>query len=72
MPQARGRRLMPSISDALSNMVGHRLEKNVWYFDYRTDLTDRLCNAVGMDLSRPVMTRSQMMKVMSQVKRPRN
>jgi hypothetical protein len=57
-----------AISDALPNMVGHRLEKNVWYFDYRTDLTDRLCNAVGVDLSRQVMTRSQMMKV----QRPRD
>jgi hypothetical protein len=47
-----------AISDALSNMVGHRLEKNVWYFDYRTDLTERLCDAVGVDLSRQVMTRS--------------
>ena len=46
-----------AISDALSNMVGHRLEKNVWYFDYRTDLTDRLRNAVSVDLSRQVITR---------------
>ena len=61
-----------AVSDALSNMVGHRLDANVYHFDYRTDLTDALCDAVGIDLSRQVMTKSQMNKVMSVVKRPRS
>lgn len=61
-----------SVAHDLSNMVGHRLDANVWHFDYRTDLTDALCDAVGIDLSREVMTKAQMNKVMSAVKRPRS
>ena len=60
-----------SVARDLANMVGHHLDSNVWLFDYRTDLTDALCEAVGIDLSRRVMTKSQMNKVMSVVKRPR-
>lgn len=55
-----------------TGMVGHHLDSNVWLFDYRTDLTDALCDAVGIDLSRRVMTKAQMNKVMSVVKRPRS
>ena len=61
-----------SVAEALSNMVGHRLDANVYHFDYRTDLTDALCDAVGIDLSREAMTKSQMNKVMSAVKKPRS
>ena len=61
-----------AVSEALANMVGHRLDANVYHFDYRTDLTDALCDAVGIDLSRQVMTKSQMNKVMSVVKKPRS
>lgn len=60
------------ISGALHDMVGHHLDANVYHFDYRTDLTDALCAAVGIDLSREVMTKDQMNKVMSSVKKPRN
>ena len=61
-----------SVAEALSNMVGHRLDANVYHFDYRTDLTDALCSCVGIDLSRQVMTKSQINKVMSVVKKPRS
>jgi hypothetical protein len=61
-----------SVASDLSSMVGHHLDSNVWLFDYRTDLTDALCDAVGIDLSRRVMTKSQMNKVMGVVKRPRS
>lgn len=61
-----------AVAEALANMTGHRLDANVYHFDYRTDLTDALCEAVGIDLSREVMTKSQMNKVMSVVKRPRS
>ncbi|MBS5402015.1 MULTISPECIES: hypothetical protein [Bifidobacterium] len=53
-------------------MTGHHLDSNVWLFDYRTDLTDALCEAVGVDLSRRVMTKAQMNAVMSAVKKPRS
>ena len=59
------------VANDLANMVGHHLDSNVWLFDYRTDLTDALCEAVGIDLSRRVMTKSQMNGVMSAVKRSR-
>lgn len=59
------------VASDLASMVGHHLDSNVWLFDHRTDLTDALCDAVGIDLSRRVMTKSQMNKVMSVVKRPR-
>lgn len=61
-----------AVSDALRNIVGHRLDANIYHFDYRTDLTDALCSCVDIDLSRQFMTKSQMNKVMSVVKRPRN
>ena len=61
-----------AVAEALRSMVGHRLDANVYHFDYRTDLTDALCAAVEIDLSRQVMTKSQMNKVMSVVKRPRS
>ena len=61
-----------AVAEALSNMVGHRLDANVYHFDYRTDLTDALCSCVGVDLSREAMTKSQMNQVMSVVKKPRS
>ena len=61
-----------AVAEALSGMVGHRLDANIYYFDYRTDLTDALCDAVGIDLSREAMTKAQMNKVMSIVKKPRS
>ena len=59
-------------SEALRNMTGRRLDANVYHFDYRTDLTDALCSCVGIDLSRQMMTKSQMNNVMSVVKKPRS
>lgn len=61
-----------AVAEALSGMTGHNLDANVWFFDYRTDLTDALCGCVGIDLSRQVMTKSQMNAVMSAVKNPRS
>ena len=61
-----------AVQEALSNMVGHRLDANVYHFDYRTDLTDALCECVGVDLSRRVMTRGQIRSLMAEVKKPRS
>ena len=66
-----GRPSADAVAEALRNMVGHRLDANAYFFDYRTDLTDALCDAVGVDLSRQVMTKAQINKVMSVVKKPR-
>lgn len=35
------------VQGALSNMVGHRLDRNAYFFDYRSDLTDALCGPFG-------------------------
>lgn len=59
------------ISKTLQNIVGHRLDANIYHFDYRTDTSDELCKAAGIDLSREIMTKSQMNAVMSKVKKPR-
>ena len=61
-----------SVQEALSNMVGRRLEANVYLFDYRSDLTDALCDAVGVDLSRRVMTKGQIRSLMAEVRKPRS
>lgn len=61
-----------AVAGALREMTGHRLDANAYLFDYRTDLTDALCAAAGVDLSRRVMTRGQMRQVMADVKKPRS
>ena len=61
-----------AVAEALRNMTGHRLDANVYHFDYRTDLTDALCSCAGIDLSRRVMTRGQMRQVMADVRKPRS
>ena len=66
-----GRPSADAVACALYNMVGHRLDTNIYHFDYRSDLTDVLCEAVGIDLGREVMTKAQINKVMSVVKKPR-
>lgn len=60
-----------AIAEALSNVVGHNLDSNVWYFDYRTDLTDELGAAVEVDLTRRVLTKAQIRSIMADVKKPR-
>ncbi|MGN0076563.1 MAG: IS1634 family transposase [Parafannyhessea sp.] len=59
------------IAEALRGVVGHRLDANAYLFDYRTDLTDELAAAVGIDLSRQVLTRGQIRQVMADVRKPR-
>lgn len=60
------------IVSALSDTVGHHVDSNVWFFDYRTDLTDKLTGTFGVDLSRQAMRKSQITKVTSTVQRPRS
>ena len=58
------------ISEALRGVVGHRLDANAYLFDYRTDLTDELAAAVGIDLSRQVLTKGQIRQIMADVRKP--
>ena len=60
------------VSEALAGIVGHRMDANLYLFDYRTDLTDALADAVGIDLSRQVLTRGQIRTIMGSVKKPRS
>ena len=60
------------ISEALAGVTGHLVDHNLYLFDHRTDLTDELAGAVGIDLSRQVLTRAQIRSIMADVKKPRN
>lgn len=67
-----GRRHSASeISDDLARVVGHHMGQNLYLFDHRTDLTDELAEAVGIDLSRQVLTRAQIRSIMADVRKPR-
>lgn len=67
-----GRRHSASeISADLAQVVGHHMRQNLYLFDHRTDLTDELADAVGIDLSRQVLTRAQIRSIMADVKKPR-
>lgn len=58
------------IAQALGGIVGHRLDANAYLFDYRTDLTDELAQAVGIDLSKQVLTKGQIRQIMADVRKP--
>ena len=60
------------ISEALAGVTGHLVDRNLYLFDYRTDLTDELAGAVGIDLSRQVLTRGQIRSIMADVRKPRS
>lgn len=60
------------ISKALRNIVGHHLDANVYFFDYRSDLTDALGKAAGVDLTRQILTKGQIREIMGSVKKPRS
>lgn len=57
------------ISEALRNIIGHNLDTNVYYFDYRTDLTDLLAKNVGIDLTRRILKKGQVRDIMAKVKK---
>lgn len=60
------------IAADLSQVTGHHLDSNAYFFDHRTDLTDELAAAVGIDLSRQVLTKKQIGRIMADVKKPRS
>lgn len=60
------------IAADLSQVTGHHLDSNVYFFDYRTDLTDELAAAAGIDLSRQVLTKKQIGRIMADVRKPRS
>lgn len=60
------------IAADLSQVTGHHLDSNVYFFDYRTDLTDELAAAAGIDLSRQVLAKKQIGRIMADVRKPRS
>lgn len=60
------------ISRALKNITGHHLDANLYFFDYRSDLTDALGRATGTDLTRQILTKGQIREIMGSVKKPRS
>ena len=64
-----GRYSAAEISEALRGVVGHRVDANMYLFDYRTDVTDDLGRAVGVDLSRQVLRQGQIRQIMADVKK---
>ena len=60
-----------AVQEALAGVVGHRLDASTWLFDYRTDLTDALGEAVGVDLTRRVASRGRVRDIMASVRKPR-
>lgn len=61
-----------AVQEALAGVVGHRLDAGHWLFDYRTDLTDALGEAVGVDLTRRVASRGRVRDIMASVRKPRS
>lgn len=60
------------VSEALRNIVGHHLDANAYLFDYRSDLTDALGAATGVDLTRQILKKGQIREIMASVKKPRS
>lgn len=56
------------IAYTLRNIVGHRLDTNLYFFDFRNDLTDLFTKFYGIDLNLQTLTRKQIAQIMSKVK----
>ncbi len=57
------------IAQDISNIIGHRMDTNVYLFDYRTELIDKLADAIGIDLSRRVLKRGEIRDIMAKVRK---
>ena len=55
------------ILDEISRMSGSRDEDNWWLFDYRSDVSDELCELVGIDLSRKRMQLKEIKEILTMV-----
>lgn len=57
------------IIEALRSVEGTPLKENWYLFDYRTDTTDALAEAAGIDLSKRFMSQAAIRKVLAKAKR---
>lgn len=60
-----------AIVDEIKAMAGTHLQDNWWIFDHRTDLSDKLCDVAGLDLSRKYMQLSDIKQNFGKNKIPR-
>lgn len=60
---------LQEIADTLARLVGRRVDANIYYFDYRSALSDALAEAAGVDLSRQFLSRSEIRKIMAEVRK---
>jgi transposase len=56
-----------AIIDELSKMAGRYVQDNWWLFDHRTELSDTLCDSVGIDLRKQWMQLSEIKGILSAV-----
>ena len=56
------------ISEAIKNIIGHNVDSNLFWFDYRTSLTDKLGKLVKLDFTKEVLKKVQINQYMSQSK----
>ena len=57
------------ISKSLSQVVGHKMDANCYLFDYYNEVVSDLSKAVSVDLSKQMLTKSQIRKIMASVKK---
>lgn len=56
-----------SIIGEISSMSGTHLQDNWWLFDHRSDLSDELCESVGIDLSKRHMRLTEIKSILTSV-----
>lgn len=67
---AEGTHTAAQIVEDLRGVVDHGLDASVYLIDYRTDLTDELASAAGIDLPRQVLTKDQIGQIMPDMRKP--
>ena len=57
------------ISDELSKIVGHKMKQNFYLFDHFSDLIEKLCGKVGIEINREILSKGQIREIMAKVKK---
>lgn len=60
-----------AISKALKEMVGNHLKANYYLFSHTNPLCKDLCEHVGIELDKRIMTKGEIAKVAAQVRKPK-
>jgi transposase len=58
-----------AIIKEISSIAGTHLQDNWWLFDHRSDLSDALCESIGIDLSKRNMQLSEIKSILTSVNR---